>query len=43
MPIPGTRKRTRLKENLASAGVPIDAEAMRALDPIAGAVQGVSV
>ena len=43
VPIPGTRKRTRLKENLASAGVPIDAEAMRALDPIAGAVQGVSV
>jgi aryl-alcohol dehydrogenase-like predicted oxidoreductase len=43
VPIPGTRKRSRLEENVAAARVPIDAETMAALDPIAAAVQGVAV
>jgi aryl-alcohol dehydrogenase-like predicted oxidoreductase len=43
VPIPGTRKRRRLEENLAAVALRPGEEAMQALDPLAAAVQGVAV
>jgi aryl-alcohol dehydrogenase-like predicted oxidoreductase len=43
VPIPGTRRRGRLEENLAAASLRPGAQAMRALEPLAAAVQGVAV
>jgi aryl-alcohol dehydrogenase-like predicted oxidoreductase len=43
VPIPGTRKRIRLEENLAAALVRPSEEAMQALEPLAAAVQGVAI
>ncbi|WP_280234239.1 aldo/keto reductase [Nocardia cyriacigeorgica] len=40
VPIPGTRKRTRLAENVAAAGVALSAEELATLEPIAGRVAG---
>jgi len=43
VPIPGTRRRTRLEDNVAAAAIRLDAGEMAALEPLAGAVQGVAV
>jgi len=43
VPIPGTRKRSRLEENLAGASRQPGQDTMRALEPIAAAVQGVAI
>ncbi|MBL8266201.1 aldo/keto reductase [Steroidobacter sp.] len=43
VPIPGTRKRTRLEENVAAASLRLSDEVMAALEPLAAAVQGVAV
>lgn len=43
VPIPGTRKRSRLEENLAAASVRLSAAEMAALAPLAAAVQGIAV
>ncbi|MDQ0393688.1 hypothetical protein [Labrys monachus] len=43
VPIPGTRKRKRLEENLAVAALRPGEDAMQALTPLAAAVQGVAV
>ncbi|NML05235.1 aldo/keto reductase [Sphingomonas sp. G-3-2-10] len=43
VPIPGTRKRARLDENLAAALLRPSADAMQALEPLAAAVQGIAV
>jgi aryl-alcohol dehydrogenase-like predicted oxidoreductase len=43
VPIPGTRNRSRLEENLAAVSLKPGQETMRALEPIASAVQGVAV
>ncbi|MFF5715479.1 aldo/keto reductase [Streptomyces buecherae] len=40
VPIPGTRKRSRLDENLAAADLTLDAAELAALEPIAGRVAG---
>ncbi|MFD3743735.1 aldo/keto reductase [Nocardia sp. NPDC058633] len=40
VPIPGTRKRTRLTENVAAASVGLSADDLAALAPIAGEVAG---
>ncbi|GAA2825757.1 aldo/keto reductase [Kitasatospora sp. CM 4170] len=40
VPIPGTRKRTRLAENTAAAALRLTAEELAALEPIAGQVAG---
>ncbi|GAA2153919.1 aldo/keto reductase [Kitasatospora kazusensis] len=40
VPIPGTRKRTRLAENTAAATLRLTAEELAALEPIAGQVTG---
>ncbi|MEU2514546.1 aldo/keto reductase [Streptomyces syringium] len=40
IPIPGTRKRTRLEENLAATRVALDAAELAELEPIAGKVAG---
>ncbi|MEU3963470.1 aldo/keto reductase [Streptomyces buecherae] len=40
VPIPGTRKRSRLDENLAAADLTLDAAELAALEPIAGRVTG---
>lgn len=43
VPIPGTRKRARLEENLAAALLRPSEDAMRALEPLAADVQGIAV
>jgi len=43
VPIPGTRKRTRLEENLAALSVTLTPEERATLDPLAAAVQGMRV
>jgi len=43
VPIPGTRKRSRLEENAAAATMILTAAEMEALEPLASAVQGVTV
>ncbi|WP_018690393.1 aldo/keto reductase [Ahrensia kielensis] len=43
VPIPGTRKRSRLEENVASTSISLTAQEMAALEPLASAVQGVNV
>lgn len=40
VPIPGTRKRTRLEENVAAAGLELTADELATLEPIAGQVAG---
>ncbi|MGW5308845.1 aldo/keto reductase [Nocardia thailandica] len=40
VPIPGTRKRTRLEENVAAATIALTPEELAALEPIAGQVAG---
>lgn len=40
VPIPGTRKRTRLAENTAAVGLTLTAEELAELEPIAGRVTG---
>ncbi|MBB5933165.1 aldo/keto reductase [Streptomyces zagrosensis] len=40
VPIPGTRKRTRLDENVAATRLTLDAAELAALEPIAGQVTG---
>ncbi|GAA1972168.1 aldo/keto reductase [Kitasatospora viridis] len=40
VPIPGTRKRTRLAENVAGAGLELTAQELAELEPIAGQVTG---
>ncbi|MEV6207163.1 aldo/keto reductase [Kitasatospora sp. NPDC051914] len=40
VPIPGTRKRSRLAENTAAAGLRLTAEELAELEPIAGRVTG---
>ncbi|MFE3446618.1 aldo/keto reductase [Nocardia sp. NPDC059180] len=40
VPIPGTRKRTRLAENVGAAAVTLSTEELEALEPIAGQVAG---
>ncbi|MFE6778479.1 aldo/keto reductase [Streptomyces sp. NPDC057702] len=40
VPIPGTRKRSRLDENLGAADLPLDAAELAALEPIADQVAG---
>ena len=43
VPIPGTRKRSRLMENVAAASMILTAPEMEALAPLASAVQGITV
>jgi aryl-alcohol dehydrogenase-like predicted oxidoreductase len=43
VPIPGTRRRSRLKENVAAATLDLGAAVMAALDPLAAEVQGLAV
>ncbi|MGK9055663.1 aldo/keto reductase [Neorhizobium petrolearium] len=43
VPIPGTRKRSRLLENVAAASIILTDAEMEALAPLASSVQGVSV
>lgn len=43
VPIPGTRKRTRLEENVAAVSIVLTVEEMNMLEPFAAAVQGVAV
>lgn len=43
VPIPGTRKRSRLEENLAAASRQPGHDTMSALEPLAAAVQGVAI
>lgn len=43
VPIPGTRKRSRLVENVAAASMLLTAPEMDALAPLASAVQGITV
>lgn len=43
VPIPGTRRRARLTENVAAASVALDEQEMSAIEPLAAAVQGVSL
>ncbi|WHO40092.1 aldo/keto reductase [Sphingobium sp. AP49] len=43
IPIPGTRKRTRLMENLAALSLRLSRSTMDALEPLAGAVQGIAI
>ncbi|GGR03654.1 aldo/keto reductase [Streptomyces netropsis] len=40
IPIPGTRKRTRIEENLAATRIVLDAAELAQLEPIAGKVAG---
>ncbi|NEW31657.1 aldo/keto reductase [Nocardia cyriacigeorgica] len=40
VPIPGTRKRTRLEENVAAAALELTADELASLEPIAGQVAG---
>ncbi len=43
VPIPGTRKCSRLEENLAAASCHPGQDTMCALEPLAAAVQGVAI
>jgi len=43
VPIPGTRKRARLEENVAAAAIRLDDDVMEELEPLAAAVRGVAV
>jgi aryl-alcohol dehydrogenase-like predicted oxidoreductase len=43
VPIPGTRKRTRLAENVAAVSIVLSAEEMGTLEPLAAAVKGIAV
>jgi aryl-alcohol dehydrogenase-like predicted oxidoreductase len=43
VPIPGTRKRTRLEENVSAASITLTLEETSALEPLAAAVQGIAV
>lgn len=43
VPIPGTRRRGRLEENVAAVTVKLDALEMAAIEPLADAVQGVAI
>ncbi|WP_077960714.1 aldo/keto reductase [Ensifer adhaerens] len=43
VPIPGTRRRSRLEENVAAASIVLPDDVMAMLDPLAGAVQGAAV
>ncbi|ARN20650.1 aldo/keto reductase [Piscinibacter gummiphilus] len=43
VPIPGTRRRTRLEENVAATAIRLDADTMAALEPLAESVQGVAI
>lgn len=43
VPIPGTRRRARLEENMAAASLTLAAREMAALEPLAAAVRGISV
>ncbi|HSI40519.1 MAG TPA: aldo/keto reductase [Xanthobacteraceae bacterium] len=43
VPIPGTRRRSRLEENIAAASLELDDHAMAALEPLAAAVQGLPI
>ncbi len=43
VPIPGTRKRMRLDENVAAVSIGLTTDEMEALEPLAAAVQGVSI
>lgn len=43
VPIPGTRKRRRLEENVAAASIILSDDVMGVLDPLADAVRGVAV
>lgn len=43
VPIPGTRRRSRLEENVAAASIILSDDATAMLDPLAGAVQGAAV
>ena len=40
VPIPGTRKRTRIEENTAATRIELSAEEMALLEPIASRVAG---
>ena len=43
VPIPGTRKRSRLEENVAATSVTLTSQEMEELAPLASAVQGINV
>lgn len=43
VPIPGTRRRSRLSENVAAAAIALDAQELAALEPLAQAVQGAAI
>lgn len=43
IPIPGTRKRHRLEENVAAVSIALTAKEMGVLEPLAAAVQGIAV
>lgn len=43
IPIPGTRRRTRLEENLAAVSIRLSEGEINMLEPLAAAVQGVAV
>jgi aryl-alcohol dehydrogenase-like predicted oxidoreductase len=43
VPIPGTRKRSRLEENVAAASIALGDDVMAELEPLAAAVQGVAI
>jgi aryl-alcohol dehydrogenase-like predicted oxidoreductase len=43
VPIPGTRRRSRLAENVAAAAIRLDEPELAALDPLAKAVQGEAI
>jgi len=43
VPIPGTRKRSRLEENVAAATLELDGEAMDLLDSLARTVEGIAI
>jgi aryl-alcohol dehydrogenase-like predicted oxidoreductase len=43
VPIPGTRKRTRLAENVAAVSISLTDEEMGTLEPLAAAVKGIAV
>jgi aryl-alcohol dehydrogenase-like predicted oxidoreductase len=43
IPIPGTRKRQRLEENVTAPSLELSDEAMAVLEPLAAAVRGMAV
>lgn len=42
-PIPGTRNRVRLEQNVAAASIELDTDAMTALEPLAREVAGIAI